>query len=56
MRLEAAGIEYIGPDRGIDNSIYLRDPNGVNIEFYVEELGVFEGQELLGTVGATGSS
>ena len=56
MRLEAAGIEYIGPDRGIDNSIYLRDPNGVNIEFYVEELGVFEGHELLGTVGATGSS
>ena len=35
MRLEAAGIEFIGPDRGIDNSIYLRDPNGVNIEFYV---------------------
>lgn len=56
MRLEAAGIEFIGPERGIDNSIYLRDPNGVNIEFYVEELGVFEGEELLGTVGATGSS
>ena len=56
MRLEAAGIEYIGPDRGIDNSIYLRDPNGVGIEFYVQELGVFEGHELLGTAGATGSS
>jgi len=48
VRLEAAGIEFIGPDRGIDNSIYLRDPNGVNIEFYVQELGVFEGHELLG--------
>ena len=56
MRLEAAGIEYIGPDRGIDNSIYLRDPNGVNIELYVQELGVFEGEELLGTARATGSS
>jgi glyoxylase I family protein len=48
VKLEAAGVEFIGPDRGIDNSIYLRDPNGVNIEFYVQELGVFEGHELLG--------
>ena len=56
VRLEAAGIEFIGPDRGIDNSIYLRDPNGVNIELYVQELGVFEGEELLGTSRATGSS
>jgi len=56
VKLEAAGIEFIGPDRGIDNSIYLRDPNGVNIEFYVQELGVFEGHELLGTGTATGSS
>jgi glyoxylase I family protein len=56
MKLEAAGIEFIGPERGIDNSVYLRDPNGVNIELYVQELGVFEGEELLGTVGATGSS
>jgi glyoxylase I family protein len=55
-RLEAAGIAYIGPDRGIDNSIYLRDPNGVNIEFYVQELGVFEGHELLGTTATAGSS
>lgn len=46
-RLEEAGISYIGPDRGIDNSIYLRDPNGVGLEFYVEELGVFEGDVLL---------
>src|SRR6478735_10681184 len=47
-KLDAAGVEYIGPDRGIENSIYLRDPNGVGIEFYVQELGVFEGEELLG--------
>src|SRR3954464_14474915 len=56
VKLEAAGIEFIGPDRGIDNSVYLRDPNGVNIELYVQELGVFEGEELLGTSRATGSS
>ena len=46
-RLDEAGIDYIGPDRGIDNSIYVRDPNGVGLEFYVEELGVFEGDVLL---------
>jgi len=28
----------------------------VNIELYVQELGVFEGEELLGTSRATGSS
>jgi glyoxylase I family protein len=40
-------FDYLGPDRGIENSIYIRDPNGVGIEFYVQELGVFEGEELL---------
>jgi len=48
-RLDAAGIEYLGPDRGIDNSLYIRDPNGVGIEFYREELGLFEGEALLST-------
>jgi glyoxylase I family protein len=47
-RLDAAGIAYIGPDRGIDNSLYIRDPNGVGVEFYCEELGLFEGEPLLG--------
>lgn len=46
-RLDEAGVEYIGPDRGIDNSLYIRDPNGVGIEFYREDLGVFEGEPLL---------
>jgi glyoxylase I family protein len=46
-RLDEAGVEYIGPDRGIDNSLYIRDPNGVGIEFYSEELGFFEGEALL---------
>jgi hypothetical protein len=34
----------------------LRDPNGIGIEFYVQELGFFEGADLLGTRSATGSS
>jgi glyoxylase I family protein len=46
-RLDAAGIEYLGPDRGVENSLYIRDPNGVGIEFYCEELGRFEGEPLL---------
>jgi glyoxylase I family protein len=46
-RLDDAGIDYIGPDRGIDNSLYIRDPNGVGIEFYAEELGFFEGEPLI---------
>jgi glyoxylase I family protein len=46
-RLDEAGIAYIGPDRGIDNSLYIRDPNGIGIELYSEELGYFEGEPLL---------
>jgi glyoxylase I family protein len=46
-RFDADGIEYVGPDRGVDNSLYVRDPNGVGIELYQEELGRFEGEELL---------
>ena len=46
-RLDEAGVAYIGPDRGIDNSLYIRDPNGIGIELYSEELGLFEGEPLL---------
>ena len=37
-RLTAAGIPYLGPDRGITNSIYFRDPDGVQIELLREPL------------------
>ena len=47
-KLEDAGIEYLGPDRGVENSLYIRDPNGIGIEFYAERLGRFEGEPLLG--------
>ena len=46
-KLEAEGIEYLGPDRGADDSLYFRDPNGLGIELYRESLGVFEGMQLL---------
>jgi glyoxylase I family protein len=46
-RFDEAGLEYLGPDRGVENSLYVRDPNGIGIELYREELGVFEGEPLL---------
>ncbi|GLZ33370.1 glyoxalase [Lentzea sp. NBRC 105346] len=45
-KLDEAGIDYLGPDRGVEDSLYIRDPNGVGVEFYREELGVFEGEHL----------
>ena len=45
--LEQQGIDYLGPDRGADDSLYFRDPNGMGIELYNETLGNFEGIELL---------
>ena len=46
-RLEAAEVDYLGPDRGVENSMYFRDPNGLGLELYREDLGRFEGQDLL---------
>jgi glyoxylase I family protein len=48
-KLDAAGIGYLGPDRGVEGSMYLRDPNGMGLESYREALGVFEGAPLLKT-------
>jgi glyoxylase I family protein len=46
-KLDDAGIDYLGPDRGAVDSVYFRDPNGMGIELYREVLGRFEGSELL---------
>ncbi|MDX2646928.1 VOC family protein [Streptomyces sp. PA03-1a] len=46
-RLDEAGVEYLGPDRGVEDSLYIRDPNGVNVELYREDLGHFDGKPLL---------
>jgi glyoxylase I family protein len=46
-KLDAAGVDYLGPDRGVEESMYFRDPNGVGLELYREELGVFDGRRLL---------
>jgi len=47
QKLDDAGIEYLGPDRGVEDSLYIRDPNGLGIELYRERLGKFEGLDLL---------
>jgi glyoxylase I family protein len=52
-RFDANGIDYLGPDRGVEDSLYVRDPNGVGIELYREELGIFEGTTLV-TGGSDG--
>jgi glyoxylase I family protein len=46
-RFEQAGRDYLGPDRGVFESMYFRDPNGINIELYREDLGIFDGRPLL---------
>lgn len=45
--LDGAGVDYLGPDRGVENSMYIRDPNGIGLEFYDEVVGHFEGAVLL---------
>src|SRR6266567_4712786 len=46
-KLDQAGIDYLGPDRGVMDSMYFRDPNGIGLELYQEELGIFNGHRLL---------
>ncbi len=47
-KLDEAGVDYLGPDRGVHDSMYFRDPNGVGLELYREELGIFNGHQILG--------
>jgi glyoxylase I family protein len=45
-KLDAAGIPYDGPQRGIPESLYLRDPDGIGIELLSDELMFFGGRYL----------
>jgi glyoxylase I family protein len=45
-RLEARGIPYLGPDRGVTTSIYFKDPDGIQIELIAEPLRVMDGRGL----------
>jgi len=45
-KLDDAGIPYDGPQRGIPESLYLRDPDGIGIELLSDELMFFGGRYL----------
>jgi len=45
-RLDEKGVPYVGPDRGIEESMYLRDPDGIGIELLSDPLMYFGGHQL----------
>jgi glyoxylase I family protein len=45
-RLDAAGIPYAGPDIGIPESMYFKDPDGIQIELLSDPLMFFGGIQL----------
>ena len=46
--LDEAGIAYGGPDKGIEESLYFRDPDGIQLELLSDDLMYFGGQWLDG--------
>ena len=50
-RLDEAGISYGGPDKGIEESLYFRDPDGIQIELLRDDLMYFGGRWLDGRTG-----
>ena len=46
-KLESAGIDYLGPDRGVHDSLYFKDPSGVPLEIYSSAPGIFAGKQIL---------
>jgi glyoxylase I family protein len=45
-RLDEEGVPYVGPDRGIEESMYLRDPDGIGIELLSDPRMYFGGPQL----------
>ena len=45
-RLDADGVQYLGPDRGVTTSIYFKDPDGIQIELIAEPLRIMDGRSL----------
>ena len=45
-RLDAAGVPYAGPDLGIPESMYFKDPDGIQIELLSDPLMYFAGVQL----------
>ena len=45
-RLDAAGVTYHGPGPGMETSIYVKDPDGIQIELLAEPLREMCGQPI----------
>jgi glyoxylase I family protein len=45
-RLDDAGVRYLGPDRGVEESMYFKDPDGIQVELLRDELMYFGGRHL----------
>jgi glyoxylase I family protein len=45
-RLDDAGVTYMGPDQGIVESMYFKDPDGIQIELLSDPLMYFGGHQL----------
>jgi glyoxylase I family protein len=44
--LDAKGVPYDGPQRGIPESLYLKDPNGIGVELLSDDLMYFAGRYI----------
>lgn len=45
-KLDAAGVEYFGPEQGIPESMYFKDPDGIQVELLSDPLLYFAGRRL----------
>lgn len=45
-RLDEAGVTYFGPEQGIPESMYFKDPDGIQIELLSDPLMYFGGRQL----------
>jgi glyoxylase I family protein len=45
-KLDEAGVAYAGPDQGIPESMYFKDPDGIQIELLSDPLMYFAGRQL----------
>jgi glyoxylase I family protein len=45
-KLDAEGVTYAGPDLGIEESMYFKDPDGIQIELLSDPLMYFAGRQL----------
>ena len=45
-RLDDVGVPYAGPDQGIPESMYLKDPDGIQVELLSDPLMYFGGHQL----------